>query len=496
MTAAIAPYSVHAGIFLAQTRSRQRPSTGIVARSAKEYRRLSRRVWPASIAGEPGGTIPALSASREIRTPGETPGGDAALAARRGDGPAIADGGGGALNGEKIAARIRPTVQHLMAQDLIPGMGVSVSYKGHVLLTKGYGEANVATGAPVKANTDFEIASITKTFTAEALLLLVQRPRLIKEHGIRRLNLNAPISNYLKDEGGFNLPATWANVTTRELLNMSSGIAEIKFDPMIPWYDVINDSAPNNLLFQPGTQYLYSNANTWLAGEMIAQLSGQTYEQFVTSRIFRPLGMTHTSFIGPEPLLPGQATGYEYVNGQLVQPAIYAGGDFAYASGSIVSTAQDMGKYLAGLQQRRILSPSMYKTMWTPTPLHDFGFDPMSIAMPGLGWDDYDSIQVHSERRAQSSPRAAPSPATSPRRRSSRARGMASACSAITAPSPHPDRCTLLKASSMRSTRRSSGSPESHTATGRSDDPFSCGPARPVWVAPAPETEKEEQVPC
>ena len=300
------------------------------------------------------------------------------------------------LTTAQIAARIGPTVQYWMAQDHIPGMGVSVTYKGRVLLAKGYGTADVATGAPVKARTLLEVGSVTKTFTAEALLLLAQKPRLIKEPEVRRLNLDAPIGNFLKDRGGFHLPAAWANLTTRELLNMSSGIKEPANDPQIPWYDVINASAPNNLLFQPGTQYLYSNASTWLAGEMIAQLSGRTFEQFVTGHILRPLGMTHTSYIGPEPLLPGQATGYQFINGQFVQPPLsYLSGDWGYASGSIVSTAQDMGKYLAALQKREILSRAMYKMMWTPTPLpFNSPIGPV-LATPGLGWDDVFSIEVN-----------------------------------------------------------------------------------------------------
>ena len=125
---------------------------------------------------------------------------------------------------------------------------------------------------------------------------------------------------------------------------------------------------------------------------MIAQLSGRTYEQFVTDHILRPLGMTHTSFIGADPLLPGQATGYEFVEGKFVQPKVYVSGDLAYASGSIVSTAQDMAKYLAGLQRREILSPSMYRMMWTPALLPFNSAVGTMTAKPGLGWDDPDSI--------------------------------------------------------------------------------------------------------
>ena len=302
------------------------------------------------------------------------------------------------LTTAQIAARIGPTVQQLMAQDHIAGMGVSVTYRGRVRLAKGYGLADVAAGAPVTATTRFEIGSTTKIFTTDAILLLVQKPKLIKEHGIRRLNLDAPISNYLRDRGGFHLPATWANLTTRQLLNMSAGMPDAETDYQIPWYDVINASAPNNLEFPPGTQYDYSNMGFWLMGEMIPQLTGRTYEQFVTGHVLRPLGMTHTSFIGPEPLLPGQAAGYEFVNGQFVQPSPYSAGDLAYAAGAIVSTPRDMAKCLVGLQTREILSPAMYRMMWTPTPLPLYGRSPTVIATPGLGWDDVDSI--HTDPRA------------------------------------------------------------------------------------------------
>ena len=233
---------------------------------------------------------------------------------------AVADGGGDPPTAAYIAARIEPTVKQFMAQEQIPGMAVAVTYKGRVVLTKGYGMANIATGAPVTAKTLFAVGSVSKTFAGEAVLLLAQKPSLIKEPGIRSLNLDAPIGNYLKDQGGFHLPATWANLTTRELLNMSSGIPFPESDPAIPWYDVINASAPNDLAFQPGTQFLYSNTNTWLEGELVSQLSGQTYYQFVTRYILHPLGMSHTTFLGADPLLPGQATGYELAQGRLVQP--------------------------------------------------------------------------------------------------------------------------------------------------------------------------------
>ncbi|HKM51776.1 MAG TPA: serine hydrolase domain-containing protein, partial [Isosphaeraceae bacterium] len=216
-----------------------------------------------------------------------------------------------------VAARIGPIVQQYMTQEQIPGMAVAVTYRGRVVLTKGYGMADLSTGAPVTPKTQFSVGSVTKAFTGEAVLLLAQRPSLIKEPGIKSLNLDAPIGNYLRDQGGFHLPATWANLTTRELLNMSSGIPFPESDPPIPWYDVINASAPNDLAFQPGTQFLYSNTNTWLAGELVSQLSGQTYEQFVTDHLLHPLGMSRTTFLGPDPLLPGQATGYELSQGRL-----------------------------------------------------------------------------------------------------------------------------------------------------------------------------------
>ena len=131
----------------------------------------------------------------------------------------------------QIAARIGPTVRQWMAQDHIPGMGVAVTYNGRVLLTRGYGAADLTTGSPMKAKTLLEVGSVTKTFTAEAILLLVQKPRLIKEPGIGRLNLDAPIRDYLSDQGAFHLPATWANLTTRQLLNMSSDMASPCWTP-------------------------------------------------------------------------------------------------------------------------------------------------------------------------------------------------------------------------------------------------------------------------
>jgi CubicO group peptidase (beta-lactamase class C family) len=311
-----------------------------------------------------------------------------------------------------IKSRVTAAVQSLLATNVTPGMAVAITDRGRVVFARGYGSANLATGAPVTARTGFNLASVTKTFTAEAVLLLYQDPSLIKKQGIRSLKLDVPISTYLSNEidpSGidFVLPSQWNKVTVRELLNMSSGIP---VDPAnagggnsgVPWYVYVDEMNPT-LRFQPGTKYLYSNVNFWLLGELIEQLSGETYERFVTRELLQPLGMKNTTFLVND-TVAGEATGYTFNSStnqwSALAPGRYSTGQWNFSAGEIVSTAADMGIYISTLSARKLLKPATYALMWQRTPLRPY--EGTGTAVPGLGWDDADSIEDTSQGRVVS----------------------------------------------------------------------------------------------
>jgi CubicO group peptidase (beta-lactamase class C family) len=280
-----------------------------------------------------------------------------------------------------LANRVAQAVQPYLAQDQFPGISVAVVNDGQVALAQGYGLSNVATGTAAKANTRFDIGSVTKTFTAVGVLLLYQE----SQGTSHALNLNAPISDYLHDTKSFKLPAKWSQITTLELLNMTSGIKDVGGNQ--PWQSELRAIAKDPLLFTPGTESSYSDANYDLLGELIQQWTGESYSTFIQNQILGPLGMSNTEVLGRSATVPNQAVGYDAPNHGKWPKADVQNGLAMFASAGIVSTAQDMATYMTALLSGRILDPATYALMWSSTPTPQYGVSPPSDATRGLGWD-------------------------------------------------------------------------------------------------------------
>jgi D-alanyl-D-alanine carboxypeptidase len=286
-----------------------------------------------------------------------------------------------AIASPELAARVAQAVQPYLAQDQFPGISVAVVTDGQVALAQGYGLSNAATGSPVQAGTRFDIGSVTKTFTALGVLLLYQE----SQGTARPLDLNAPISDYLHNNKSFKLPARWSQITTMELLNMTSGIRDVG-GPR-PWQDELKSIAKDPLLYTPGTESSYSDANYDLLGELIEQRTGKSYGTFIQDQILRPLGMSETQVLGRSATVPNQAVGYEAPRHGKWRKDKVQNGLAMYASAGMVSTAQDMATYMTALLSGRILDPATYALMWASTPTPQYGVSPPSNSVFGLGWD-------------------------------------------------------------------------------------------------------------
>ena len=280
-----------------------------------------------------------------------------------------------------LADRVAQVLQPYLAQDQFPGISVAVVSHGQVALAQGYGLSDVATGSPVRADTRFDIGSVTKTFTALGVLLLYQE----SQGTSRQLDLNAPISHYLHNTKSFRLPPRWSQITTMQLLAMTSGIRDVG-DPR-PWQAQLRSIANAPLLYTPGTKTSYSNANYNLLGELIEQWTGESYDTFIQDQILRPLGMSQTQELGRSATVPNQAVGYDAPKHGRWRKAKVQNGPAMYASAGMVSTAQDMAAYMTALLSGRILDPATYELMWTPIPSLQYGANPPSQSSRGLGWD-------------------------------------------------------------------------------------------------------------
>jgi CubicO group peptidase (beta-lactamase class C family) len=280
-----------------------------------------------------------------------------------------------------LSNQVAQVLKPYFDQDKIPGISVAIVTNGHVALTQGYGVSNVATGAPVQANTRFDIGSVTKTFTAVGILLLYQE----SQGTSHPLNLDTPISDYLHNTPTFKLPRKWSNVTTRELLDMTSGIGNASNN--LSWQGQVAAVAKSPLLFTPGTKEMYSDTNYDLLGEMIEQWTGEPYGTFIQNQILGPLGMSDTQELGRSATVPNQAVGYNLSShGKWPKTAMQNGLEL-YAASGMVSTAQDMATYMTALLSDGILSPATYSLMWTAAPTPQYGAGPPSEAVRGLGWD-------------------------------------------------------------------------------------------------------------
>jgi CubicO group peptidase (beta-lactamase class C family) len=280
-----------------------------------------------------------------------------------------------------LADRVAQALQPYFAQHQFPGISVAIVTDGQVALARGYGISDVETGSPVQADTRFDIGSVTKTFTALGVLLLYQD----SQGTSHPLDLDAPIGQYLHNNKSFKLPPKWSRITTRELLDMTSGIRDV--GGARPWQAQLESIAKAPLLYAPGTETSYSSANYDLLGELIEQWTGEKYGTFIQDQVLGPLGMSGTQELGRSATVPNQAVGYAASRHGRWRRAAVQNGPAMYAAAGMVSTAQDMAAYMTALLSGRLLDPATYRSMWTATPTLQYGVNPPSNAVRGLGWD-------------------------------------------------------------------------------------------------------------
>ena len=166
---------------------------------------------------------------------------------------------------------------------------------------------------------------------------------------------------------------------------MTSGIRDVGTPK--PWPAQLNSVAKDRLLFTPGTESYYSNANYYLLGELIEQWTGENYGAFIQSQILGPLGMSSTEELGGSARVSNQAVGYNGARHGTWPKAAVQNGSEMYAAAGMVSTAQDMATYMTALLSGRLLNPATYALMWTSTPTPQYGLNPPADAVRGLGWD-------------------------------------------------------------------------------------------------------------
>jgi CubicO group peptidase (beta-lactamase class C family) len=246
----------------------------------------------------------------------------------------------------------------------VAGMSVMVTQHGRTLIDKGYGQADVELNVPTPPAASYEIGSVTKQFTAAAVLLLAERGMLA---------IDDEITKFLP-----TYPTHGKRITIRHLLTHTSGIKGYTELPDFREWSVqkkpresfVPVFAEKPLDFEPGSALVYNNSGFFLLGLIIEKVSGTSYAEFVGQNLFAPVGMTRSYYCSERAVHRNHAHGYDTENGQLVLKA-YLDHTWPYSAGSLCSTAGDLAAWLNALHGGRVLKAESYRAMTTPAVLND-----------------------------------------------------------------------------------------------------------------------------
>ena len=264
---------------------------------------------------------------------------------------------------QKLNDQIDRLITSVISSPQGPGGAFMVARKGQVLYQKAFGKANIELGVDLTPENVFQLGSMTKQFTAVAVLLLEQQGKL---------KVSEPISKYIPD-----YPAG-DKITIHHLLTHTSGIkdftkmkalASIAQKEMTPkmMVDFFKDEA---LEFAPGERFEYNNSGYVLLGYLIEIVSGERYADFIQHHIFDQLGMNHSYYASDRQIIKNRAYGYQkkddiYVNKTVINFSV------PFASGSLMSTLADLLKWQNALSQNKLLNAAETKRAFSHYTLNN-----------------------------------------------------------------------------------------------------------------------------
>jgi len=242
-----------------------------------------------------------------------------------------------------------------------PGVAVLVARDGQILFQGGWGLADLEKKTPITPGTKFRIGSVTKQFTAAAILRLAEQGRLAISDPLAKFHPAFPNAG---------------TITLRHLLTHTSGLHSYTEKPEF-FAGVTKPITPATLIasfqndppdFAPGTDFRYCNSGYFLLGEIVAKVSGQSFADYLRTTFFEPLGMTDSGiYINATPP-PGTALGYAVEKGK-ASPALDWDMSWAGGAGAIYSTVGDLFRWNEALHGGRVIKAASLQAMTTPNPL-------------------------------------------------------------------------------------------------------------------------------
>lgn len=280
-----------------------------------------------------------------------------------------------ALSAAEPVAPVVPPAMLAPINAHTPGLVILVARGDKIIAHEAAGSADLEQGQALTTATRFHVASVSKQFTAAAVLLLAREGKL---------QLDEPARTYLPE-----LPDAYAAVTVRQLLSHTSGLRD-QWDLHVASGGTMTDlitqdrllalvHAQRGLNFTPGSAFRYSNSGFALAAEIVARLSGMPFARFVQERLFQPIGMTSSQVYDDAGVpVPGRAQSYSGGNGMPVRLSRLNYSN--YGATSVFSTAADLFRWARELRNPRVLDAAIVSAMAQPTRLNDG-----SLSSYGLG---------------------------------------------------------------------------------------------------------------
>jgi len=265
---------------------------------------------------------------------------------------------------QDLEYKLDTTIQNRIDADG-PGVTVLIRHQGKVIYHKGFGMANIEQGVEMDPGHVFRIGSITKQFTACAILKL-------EEEG--KLSLEDDIKKYLPD-----YPTEGHKINIKHLLTHTSGIKSYtsmdKWTPEIQRKDfepleLIEYFQADSLEFKPGEKFAYNNTAYFILGYIIEKVSGISYEEYIETKFFKPLGMENSYYGHPDEVVTMRVSGYQREDGKLIN-APYLSMTQPYSAGSLLSTVEDLDKWYRAVFAGEVVKPESLKKAHTPYVLNN-----------------------------------------------------------------------------------------------------------------------------
>lgn len=267
-------------------------------------------------------------------------------------------------NRTELLSRIDSIVVEAMERDRVVGISVGVRKGGELLVAKGYGFADLENEVKATEHTVYRIGSVTKQFTAAAIMLLVERGSL---------RLEDELTRFLPD-----YPTEGRRITVDRLLTHTSGImgytemgekfwGKSRLD--LSHEEMVDLFSAEPFEFAPGERYQYNNSAYYLLGLIIENVSGMSYAEFLSDHIFSPLGLRETHYLYNSPIIKNRAEGYEVREGKLVNDDPLSM-RLPYSAGSLGSTVMDLLRWQIAINGNKVVSQASYDKMTTPATLN------------------------------------------------------------------------------------------------------------------------------